>query len=360
MGTAFFAACQRRILASVARSSGSISIICRAVALNVTTGEPLGQVFCPRTKQTKTKVILLQSTVVVRIMRQACIDAYPDPTHYYRLRVHCIARQEPYTQEMYQTLAQQISAATKLDNRASLQKQATVFDWARLSTFTGSRVGEYAQSVGTSTKASRVPDLPFAEEQAGTPIAFTHDDFSFYTTEGMVLSTRIVISHSGQAQELHIRFRYDKSPRNFVIRKFCRSGHSFLCPVKAAISIICRAVALNVTTGEPLGQVFCPRTKQTKTKVILLQSSDVVRIMRQACIDAYPDPTHYYRLRVHCIDAHSGRVTAAVALSNAGVPKEEIAFRLRWQPASVDHYLRDCSKAIGRLTQAAIQGSLLT
>ena len=42
-------------------------------------------------------------------------------------------------------------------------------------------------------------------------------------------------------------------------------------------------------------------------------------------------------MRVHLsrIVTHSNRVTAVVALSQAGVPFDDIAFRLRWSPASV-------------------------
>ena len=90
-----------------------------------------------------------------------------------------------------------------------------------------------------------------------------------------------------------------------------------------------------------------------------LRSKDMVDIMRAACVNAHPDPDHYLRLRLHCICTHSNRVTAAVALSNAGCLEDEIAFRLRWTPPSVRFYLRQCSKAIGRMTEAAITGSLL-
>lgn len=48
--------------------------------------------------------------------------------------------------------------------------------------------------------------------------------------------------------------------------------------------------------------------------------------MRQAVVEAYPDPNHYLRLNIKRIDAHSNRVTAAVALSNAGMSIDDIAF----------------------------------
>jgi hypothetical protein len=57
--------------------------------------------------------------------------------------------------------------------------------------------------------------------------------------------------------------------------------------------------------------------------------------------------------------SHSNRITAAVALYNAKVSIPVIAFRLRWCVDSVTFYLRDCFKAIGPLTEAAIHGAYL-
>ena len=59
------------------------------------------------------------------------------------------------------------------------------------------------------------------------------------------------------------------------------------------------------------------------------------------------------------IDCHSNRVTAAVALANAGRSSQEIAYRLRWKPESVEHYLRECPKVIGPLCASTIEGAML-
>jgi hypothetical protein len=181
-------------------------------------------------------------------------------------------------------------------------------------------------------------------------------DFTFYSEQGIQLTPRQCRSKSKSAFEVHIRFRYDKSPRNCVTRKFRRSNHAWFCPVDAALSIVTRALLLNIKPDDPVG-VY--RSNRHKEPYSYLRSYQVIKVMRQACIDAYPDTDHYMRRHVLRIDSHSNRVTAAVALANAGVPVDEIAFRLRWKPESVDHYLRDCAKVIGRMTEAAIRGSLL-
>ena len=270
------------------------------------------------------------------------------------------AKREPYSLPMFEALRNQVKAARKKNGAVTLEKKAAVLDWMRFTAFTGSRVGEYAQSVGTTTTTSAVPELPFAEEWAGTPIAFIEDDFAFYTKDLQRLPMNKIMQNPTLARELHVRFRYDKSPRNFVIRKFRSTGHKILCPVAAAISIQCRATVLGVKKGQALGVAQIPKTKNKPARVVNLVSNDVIRIMRQACLDAYPSPTDYHHINVKNIDAHSGRVYAALLLSNAGISKNEIAFRLRWMPCSVDHYLRDCSEAVERLTQAAVLGSLVT
>ena len=130
----------------------------------------------------------------------------------------------------------------------------------------------------------------------------------------------------------------------------------FLCPVKAALSIIQRAHRLQVPPDEPLG-VY---RKNASGTYAFLQGAHVVSVMRKACVAAHPDPDHYLRLHIKRLVSHSNRVTAAVALYNAGVPIEDISFRLRWNSDAVKFYLRDCYRTIGDLTQRALMGALMT
>jgi hypothetical protein len=61
---------------------------------------------------------------------------------------------------------------------------------------------------------------------------------------------------------------------------------------------------------------------------------------------------------VQRIVSHSNRVTAAVALRRQGADIPTIAFRLRWKPESVDHYLRECTQDIDDMSSATIAGAL--
>ena len=261
---------------------------------------------------------------------------------------------EPYTWDMFNTLSEQIQEEWKLDNSSILDCKASVFDWSRLGNFTGSRCGEYAQTHLPRGQYAKIPDTAAAGAQKGLPLAFIAADFVFVSSEYIILDQNHVITHRYAAFELHVTFRYDKSNKNFSVRKF-RRGVGFLCPIDAAISILARAKALGVPENEPIG-VFRQNTSGSYT---FLTNNDVTRVMRKACKDAYPNKDHFLHRHVTRIVAHSNRVTAAVALYAAGVSIKEIAFRLRWEEESVDHYLRESFQAIGNLTLAAIKGAIM-
>jgi hypothetical protein len=232
---------------------------------------------------------------------------------------------------------------------------AAIFDWTRLGTFTGSRVSEYAQTSARKGTFSRVPDSLDAGDWKNTPIAFMFSDFTFLTKAGRVVPHNRLQQLGHTVHELHIRFRFDKSPRNFTIRKFRRSGHHFLCPILGGISVISRAIALRVPPDEPIG-VYRTSNKGTYT---FLRSYDVITRMQAVCRLAHPDKDSFFYKNAALMVSHSNRVTAAVALQNADLSINAIAFRLRWLPKSVKHYLRDCSHAVGELTLQAVKGALL-
>lgn len=255
---------------------------------------------------------------------------------------------------MMATISQQVSSSIALDLRAALRLRAAVFDWVRLGVFTGSRVSEYAQTKSKRGTYLTVPQTSAAGKWAGSPIAFLPCDFTLLDAKLRLLSFADLVKTPSRASHLHVRFRFDKSPQNFTIRKFRRSGHNFLCPVLAAISILCRAAALGVPATAPLG-VF--RINSADRSFTYITSTDVIKIMRETCLASYPDPAHFLHQNVKRIVAHSLRVTAAVALFNMGLSIDEIAFRLRWQPQSVQHYLRECSKHSDTRTTSAMEGA---
>jgi hypothetical protein len=264
-------------------------------------------------------------------------------------------KKEPITLAMYDNAQVTCKQAVAADPNAFLDRLCAVHNWTSLGVFTGSRVGEYAQSKPTKgVPFARIPLNEDAGEWAGQPLAFIRSDFSFFDKTGRQLSTTNIAILATSATEVHIRFRYDKSPTNFSVRKFKKTGHHFLCPCLASIAIFFRANLLQVPTDQPIG-VF--RKLNERTGFRFLSNNDVTDELRATCLRTYPDPDHYMHKHIKCIMAHSVRVTACVALHAAGESEFVIAFRLRWTPQSVMHYIRDCAQQVGDLCQAVLSGA---
>ena len=263
-------------------------------------------------------------------------------------------KREAYTFAMFSTMSHLVISAIDSDPKAVFGQLATVFDWVRLGIFTGCRACEYAQTLAKRGDYSRVPNSAAAGKWSGTPIAFIWDDFTFYDANMCLVPSTFeaLLCSPHRAHELHIRYRFDKSGRTFVIKKY-RRGHGLLCAVDAAISILRRAHLLGVPTTEPLG-VFQPPNSDRYT---FLKSDDIIATMRAICIQTYPNPNHYMRINIQGVVSHSNRVTAAVVLRSMGWDIDAIASRLRWKRDSVEHYLRECDFMVDDFTQAAFRGA---
>lgn len=81
-------------------------------------------------------------------------------------------------------------------------------------------------------------------------------------------------------KHLHCRFQFDRARKNFTIRRFRRSGHRFLRPILAAISILPQAQALDVPESAPMGAPIVTTPKSTYATI----SIDGILIMHQACL----------------------------------------------------------------------------
>ena len=252
--------------------------------------------------------------------------------------------------------------AAKRDSVTSLQtflsKEYACYDWTRLGLFTGSRISEYGQSkIPSGQRYASVPLTPDAGIWAGTSIAFIASDFTFYDNRARLLpaATCRRSDATDRIEEVHIRYRYDKSRDNFTVRKYRRQPSAPFDPIIACVNILRRAHLLSIPPHEPLGQF-----RNLQGGVDCLRATHVTSIMRMACRLAYPNPAHYMRIHESRIVAHSNRVTVACCLKAGGATDEEIAFRLRWKPGSVPTYLRECFHGIGNIMSLAIQGAMLS
>ena len=254
-------------------------------------------------------------------------------------------RYDPITLPMLEALgalATQVASSRGCD--PFLLAEACVLDAVVLGLFTGSRVSEYAQTdLLKGQLFHAVPATPAAGCWAGTPLAFMVADFQFFTQAHTLVS---IDSSSPTAVPLNvtvvrIRFRYDKSPRNFTERSFRRTTHPWLCPVTAAARLVRRANLFRLPATSPVAVHLPLVASQPSLGYVFLRSSTVQTRLRQACQRAYPDPAHYFRRNIHRISCHSVRVTAALLLRAAGHDVDSVAFRLRWLRDSVPTYLRD-------------------
>jgi len=268
------------------------------------------------------------------------------------------AKREPYTHQMLRTFYTQARDRVRQNPSQHLSRFVAVFDWIRLSLFMGSRGSEYCQTSTRRHSFSKVATDAAAGAHAGEPIAFILSDFRFLTDTELIVTPLDGLLNPALVKELQICFRFDKSPINGHWRKFRRTGHHYLCPVLAGLSIVQRYTQLRVPHNEPLGVYqWTPTTKCDRTYTFL-RADEVIRIMRDLVTVAHPNPSHYLCQpdRLRCIDCHSARVTACVALSEGNATVEQIAHKLRWNVESVKHYMRDCSRTVGASTAKVIQG----
>ena len=233
-----------------------------------------------------------------------------------------------------------------------------VYDFERLSIYTGSRISEYGQNKKPKGKSfAIVPVSPDSGVWGGSPLAFIDADFVFYDTSLICLPNSACLSQNANTviMSVHIRFRFDKSKTNFSIRKYMRIPGAMFDPVVASVNIIRRARALSIPLNEPLAQY-----RNKKGTRSCLHDYHVRDVMRAACVRAYPNPEHYCRKNIKGIVAHSNRITAALCLMLGGSSIPEIAFRLRWEEGSVPTYLRECFVGVGILMRKAIAGAILS
>jgi len=243
-----------------------------------------------------------------------------------------------------------------------LSRFLAVFDWIRLGLFTGSHGAEYCQTMARRHEVSWVPTDGITGSHAGKPIAFIMTDFWFLTKDETLLSPLDSLAQPSQVIELQICFWFDKSPINSRWWKFRHTGHGYLCPVLASLSIVQWAVALQVPHSDPLGVYAWTRDDKSFHTYTFLQSTELIAIMWGLVIMAHPDSSHYLRQPdcLRCIDCHSNRITACVALSEANASMDQIAHKLCWSIQSIKYYMHNCSCMVGASTAKVIQGFLIS
>jgi hypothetical protein len=123
-------------------------------------------------------------------------------------------------------------------------------------------------------------------------LCFICDGFSFYTQDHEVISLQVLHKYHLKScvTSMCIHFCFDKSPRNFRIRKFRCRKDPILEPVAAAVSCIHHVDLLGVTAWEPIG------VSGSVYSCSFLCNYHITSIMQKGCIWAYPNPSHEMEL----------------------------------------------------------------
>ena len=265
-------------------------------------------------------------------------------------------KKEPLTGRIFDVM-ERLAYESRAGPQGDLSMDCVLYDCCSIGLFTGSRLAKYGQGVLPQNAPSdgwmplpNSRDVP--PEWQGKPSAFIADDFEFYDERQLLVSHSKVLAGRAEAVYVHVRFRYDKSNNNFTFRKYKRVPGHILCPVEAVLSFIRRGPSILVHNFEPLAMFIGKNGKRYSVR-----GRHIQEFMQRACKLAYPDEEHYLRRRIDRLMSHSLRVTAAVALHNAGVSLDDIAFRLRWNSDAVKLYIRDCYRTIGELTCRALAGA---
>jgi hypothetical protein len=268
-------------------------------------------------------------------------------------------QRQPLTGLMIEHMAHMVTlSSVNSHSGVGLDMRSALYDWICLGIFCGLRLGEFGQSaLPAGNHAGAFDPLPTGNSNIplawqGTPKSFVLDDFQFFAGNLVLISHSDLYQNMAAVEFVHVRWRYDKGKFNFITKKYQRQHGTLVCPVKRAANIVLRALALRLHPRmSPVG-VFLSKNSQVYT----IRGHHVRDFIQESCIRAYPDPAHYLRLHIKELQAHSLRITACVALDNAGVPHETIAFRLRWNSDAVKGYLRDCYRHIGDLTAKSVAG----
>ena len=265
----------------------------------------------------------------------------------------------PLTPSIIKCLFRRAAAAAISNPFAAI---TAIRDGVILGTYTGSRCSEYCRGkFKAGTQFSAVPVTPTTGPFGGLPIALISDDFTYFNSNFELIPWTIAFTH---AQYVTVRFRYDKGGgQNFSERTFGRTStqtssttsfDSFLCPVATTLRILHRWSQIS---NDPSVPVFCYRNSLKSAKIAFLDDAAVTTELRECTREAYPNPTHLFRIRINDIRTHSVRVFACLALVITGFADHVIEFKLRWSSKSWKDYLRENVHEIGadtiRLFQAA-------
>jgi hypothetical protein len=224
-------------------------------------------------------------------------------------------------------------------------------DWVILGLFAGYRIRELGQtdncSYGNCARRARGDG---SGEFSWTPLEACQPDFLFFNFCSDTVPYSNKLNCLGF---MEIRFRWQKSQRHGQVRTFMALPNDPLCPVARARRILLQAETLRILPWSPVAVFRIPKTGVTTyVKRIIVE-----RFLKKALTMAYPDPNHRLCHLEKYFMSHCLHILACLALASAGTPHDDIVYRLRWNSATVEFYIRESQQSVTNLSAAVMQGT---
>jgi hypothetical protein len=108
-----------------------------------------------------------------------------------------------------------------------------------------------------------------------------------------------------------------------------------LCPVARALRILLWSDTLGVPPWTLVVIFRIPETGAT----MYVKRGTVERLLKKNLVIAYLNPNHRLRHLKRCFMSHFLRISTWLALASAGVSRDAIVYRLRWNRNAVDFYI---------------------
>jgi len=257
-------------------------------------------------------------------------------------------KKEPYTYEMFVTLADHLLLLHKSDAKAVQYVEWVVLNWSHTLAPTWVSTDDRANQ----RRASYLWQCLIAQMQKNGPVdplpSFVMTFPFWHWPRSTTQPPNACSNLSCLVIYLHVQFCFDKSPTNFTgLSESSRESLALSSALsKGALSILHCADLLGIPVNYPIGAYQPPQGCCSESVCFLVWlacskhnatglSFGLPKICTNMC------------LNIHLIMSHSNWVMATVALHNAGIHEEVIAHHLHWTVESVKFYICDYFKAIG-------------
>ena len=279
-------------------------------------------------KHIRSKTVKLYVKAAKKLFQQRRLPVTPVlDTDYVQVIIHTLQRYENVPKRRNMISDAMMHWLKKHPKHGQDSALSAIVDWLVLGRYTGFRKSEWCNtSQSTYDKIENWPGQP--------ALAFVSSDFTFLDK----YERTFPVTQTTNPADIHyvkIRWRKQKNGDNGDDITFGSDyKQPLFCPVRAAVSIVQRALRLKNPLNEPLA-VY----KNTKGCRKFISSSLVETHLRKAASKVHNiSPTDPY---IKQWSTHSIRVTAANLLHRERFSDSFIQKRLRWKSTSFLDYLRN-------------------